>query len=132
MSQVLGLLQSKDPDSAAKVSLVEAGNVCTLNTRFTLSSYQYVCVQVLELLLAMCSVSGLRPLLCEVVFRPAGPKFRAGGRRQGVGPDAGCRAECGLALVQWLSSPVEGAESCSLQALQLLGELLEVGCFLGM
>ncbi|KAK1884980.1 Protein CIP2A like [Dissostichus eleginoides] len=63
VSQVLGLLQSKDPDSAAKV---------------------------LELLLAMCSVSGLRSLLCE-----------------------------------WLSLPVEGAESCSLQALQLLNELLE-------
>uniref|UniRef100_UPI0037E91152 protein CIP2A n=1 Tax=Semicossyphus pulcher TaxID=241346 RepID=UPI0037E91152 len=92
VSQVLGLLQSKDPDSAAKV---------------------------LELLLAMCSVSGLRSLLCEVVFRPAGPKLRAGGRRQGAGLDGG------IALVQWLSSPVEGAESCSLQALQLLNELLE-------
>ncbi|XP_070842405.1 protein CIP2A [Chaetodon trifascialis] len=102
VSQVLGLLQSKDPDSAAKV---------------------------LELLLAMCSVSGLRSLLCEVVFKPAGPKLRAGGRRQGPGPgpgpDVGRRAEPGLALVQWLSSPVEGAESCSLQALQLLNELLE-------
>uniref|UniRef100_A0A8C4EVY7 CIP2A N-terminal domain-containing protein n=1 Tax=Dicentrarchus labrax TaxID=13489 RepID=A0A8C4EVY7_DICLA len=98
VSQVLGLLHSKDPDSAAKV---------------------------LELLLAMCSVSGLRSLLCEVVFRPAGPKLRAAGRRQGAGPDGGRKAECGLALVQWLSLPVEGAESCSLQALQLLNELLE-------
>nr|XP_046226695.1 protein CIP2A isoform X2 [Scatophagus argus] len=96
VSQVLGLLQSKDPDSATKV---------------------------LELLLAMCSVSGLRPLLCEVVFRPVGPKLRAAGRRQVL--DGGCKAESGLALVQWLSSPVEGAESCSLQALQLLHELLE-------
>ncbi|XP_041817528.1 protein CIP2A [Chelmon rostratus] len=98
VSQVLGLLQSKDPDSAAKV---------------------------LELLLAMCSVSGLRSLLCEVVFRPAGPKLRAAGCRQGTGLDAGRKAESGLALVQWLSSPVDGAESCSLQALQLLNELLE-------
>ncbi|XP_029282243.1 protein CIP2A, partial [Cottoperca gobio] len=98
VSQVLGLLQSKDPDSAVKV---------------------------LELLLAMCSVSGLRSLLCEVVFRPAAPKLRAAGRRQGAGPDGGRKAESGLALVQWLSSPVEGAESCSLQALQLLNELLE-------
>ncbi|KAM7390096.1 hypothetical protein PAMA_008318 [Pampus argenteus] len=98
VSQVLGLLQSKDPDSAAKV---------------------------LELLLAMCSVSGLRSLLCEVVFRPAGPKLRAAGRKQGTGLDGGRKAESGLALVQWLSSPVEGAESCSLQALQLLNELLE-------
>lgn len=74
----------------------------------------------------MCSVSGLRSLLCEVVFRPAGPKLRAAGRRQGTGLDGGRKAESGLALVQWLSSPVEGAESCSLQALQLLNELLEV------
>ncbi|XP_061569687.1 protein CIP2A isoform X1 [Cololabis saira] len=98
VSQVLGLLHSKDPDSAAKV---------------------------LELLLAMCSVSGLRSLLCHVVFRPAGPKLAAGGRQQGAGLDAGRKAECGLALVQWLSSPVEGAEACSLQALQLLEELLQ-------
>uniref|UniRef100_A0A3B5ATU8 Cell proliferation regulating inhibitor of protein phosphatase 2A n=1 Tax=Stegastes partitus TaxID=144197 RepID=A0A3B5ATU8_9TELE len=98
VSQVLGLLHSKDPDSAAKV---------------------------LELLLAMCSVSGLRSLLCEVVFKPAGPKLRAAGRRQAAGPDGGRKVECGLALVQWLSSPVEGAERCSLQALQLLNELLE-------
>jgi len=78
-------------------------------------------LQVLELLLAMCSVSGLRPLLCEVVFRPA-----AGRSRREGGADDGRKAESGLALVQWLSSPVEGAESCTLQALQLLSELLEV------
>ncbi|XP_033964665.1 protein CIP2A [Pseudochaenichthys georgianus] len=94
VSQVLGLLQSKDPDSAAKV---------------------------LELLLAMCSISGLRSLLCEVVFKPAAPKLRTAG----LGLDGGRKTETGLALVQWLSLPVEGAESCSLQALQLLNELLE-------
>ncbi|XP_029698941.1 protein CIP2A [Takifugu rubripes] len=98
LSQVLGLLQSKDPDSAAKV---------------------------LELLLAMCGVSGLRLLLCEVVFRPAGPKLKVAAHRQGGGPDVGRKGDAGLALVQWLSSPVDGAESCSLQALQLLTELLE-------
>ncbi|XP_029002829.1 protein CIP2A [Betta splendens] len=98
VSQVLGLLHSKDPDSAAKV---------------------------LELLLAMCSVSGLRLLLCQVVFKPNGPKLRAVARRQVAVLDVGCTAEPGLALVQWLSSPLEGAESCSLQALQLLNELLE-------
>lgn len=68
----------------------------------------------------MCSVSGLRSLLCEVVFKPAGPKLRA------AGGDGGRKAQCGLALVQWLSSAVEGGESCSLQVLQLLSELLEV------
>lgn len=86
----------------------------------------FVCLQVLELLLATCAVPGLRSLLCEVVFRPAGAKLRVAGRRQGAGPDLGCKGEAGLALLQWLSSPVDGAESCSLQALQLLSELLEV------
>lgn len=85
-----------------------------------------VCLQVLELLLAMSAVSGLRLLLCEVVFRPAGPKLRVAGCRQGAGPDVGCKGEAGLALLQCLSSPVDGAESCSLQALQLLTVLLEV------
>ncbi|XP_075996771.1 protein CIP2A isoform X2 [Genypterus blacodes] len=97
VSQVMGLLHSKDPDSAAKV---------------------------LELLLAMSGVSGLRSLLCDVVLQPAGPRLRVGGRRQ-AGPDCGGGAEPGLALVQWLSCPVEGAESCSLQTLQLLSRLLE-------
>lgn len=74
----------------------------------------------------MCSVSGLRSLLCEVVFKPAASKLRAAGRRQAAGLDGGRKTEPGLALVQWLSLPVEGAESCSLKALQLLNELLEV------
>uniref|UniRef100_A0A8K9XA86 CIP2A N-terminal domain-containing protein n=1 Tax=Oncorhynchus mykiss TaxID=8022 RepID=A0A8K9XA86_ONCMY len=106
VSQVLGLLHVKDPDSAAKV---------------------------LELLLALCGVSGLRSLLCEVVFRPAAPRLRAASRRQGVGLDAGQKTEPGLALIQWLSSPAEGEELCCLQALQLLTELLEVVsvCVLG-
>uniref|UniRef100_A0A8C7D2D4 Cellular inhibitor of PP2A n=1 Tax=Oncorhynchus kisutch TaxID=8019 RepID=A0A8C7D2D4_ONCKI len=81
VSQVLGLLHVKDPDSAAKV---------------------------LELLLALCGVSGLRSLLCEVVFRPAAPRLRAASRRQGVGLDAGQKTEPGLALIQWLSSPIKG------------------------
>ncbi|CAL8313215.1 unnamed protein product [Merluccius merluccius] len=101
VSQVLGLLHGKEPDSAAKV---------------------------LELLLAVCSVSGLRALLCDVVFQPPGPRLRAGlGRRQGPGREGGYKAveQPGLALVKWLSVPREGAELCSLKALQLLNELLE-------
>ncbi|KAM4718209.1 protein CIP2A [Anableps anableps] len=98
VSQVLGLLHLKDHDSATTV---------------------------LQLLLAMCSAAGLRSQLCDVVFRPAGPRLRAAGHRQGPGMDGGPKPECGLALVQWLSSPVEGAEKCSLQTLQLLTELLE-------
>ncbi|CAB1349865.1 unnamed protein product [Coregonus sp. 'balchen'] len=81
--------------------------------------------KVLELLLALCGVSGLRSLLCEVVFRPAAPRLRAASRRHGAGLDAGQTTEPGLALIQWLSSPAEGEELCCLQALQLLTELLE-------
>ncbi|XP_019745103.1 protein CIP2A isoform X1 [Hippocampus comes] len=89
VDQILGLLQSKDADSAAKV---------------------------LELLLAMCGVSGLRPLLCRVLFKPATVKLKAAPEH---------KAKPGLALVQWISSPVAGAEACSLKALRLLKELLE-------
>lgn len=97
VSKVLGLLHSKDPESAAKV---------------------------LELLLSMCRISGLRSLLCEVVFKPAAaPKLRTA-RKLGQGPDADVK-ESGAALVQCLSCSVEGAEARTLQALQLLHELLE-------
>uniref|UniRef100_A0A8C5B8W7 CIP2A N-terminal domain-containing protein n=1 Tax=Gadus morhua TaxID=8049 RepID=A0A8C5B8W7_GADMO len=101
VSQVMGLLHGKEPDSAAKV---------------------------LELLLAVCSVSGLRALLCGVVFQPAGPRLRAGlGRRPGAGRDGGPKPEQpGVSLLRWLSGPLESAESCSLKALQLFSELLEV------
>uniref|UniRef100_A0A3B5MNL7 CIP2A N-terminal domain-containing protein n=1 Tax=Xiphophorus couchianus TaxID=32473 RepID=A0A3B5MNL7_9TELE len=98
VSQVLGLLHLKDADSAATV---------------------------LQLLLSMCSVAALRSQLCKVVFRPAGAKLRAAGHGQTGEANGGRKAECGLALVQWLTSPVEGAEKCSLQTLQLLTELLE-------
>uniref|UniRef100_A0A3Q2PEU5 Cellular inhibitor of PP2A n=1 Tax=Fundulus heteroclitus TaxID=8078 RepID=A0A3Q2PEU5_FUNHE len=101
VAQVLGLLQSKDPDSAATV---------------------------LELLLAMCRVTDLRSQLCAVVFRPSGPRLRAAGVRQGGGTDGGR----GLALLQWLNSPVEGGDKCSLQTLQLLNELLEVPILFGL
>ncbi|KAG7274102.1 hypothetical protein CRUP_028809 [Coryphaenoides rupestris] len=59
---------------------------------------------------------------------PLQPRLRAGPGR-GLGaerPGCGLGAEqpC-LALVTWLSGPLEGAESCSLKAVQLLHELLE-------
>ncbi|CAL8294977.1 unnamed protein product [Lota lota] len=100
VSQVMGLLHGKEPDSAAKV---------------------------LELLLAVCSVSGLRALLCDVVFQPTGPRLRAGpGRRLGAGHEGGFKPDQpGLSLVKWLSGPLDEAGSCSLKALQLLNELLE-------
>ncbi|XP_010888396.1 protein CIP2A isoform X3 [Esox lucius] len=98
VSQVLGLLHVKDPNSATKV---------------------------LELLLALSGVSGLRLLLCDIVFRPAAPRLRTAVHRPGVGLDAHQKTEPGLALVQWLKPPAEGEESCCLRALQLLTELLE-------
>ncbi|XP_064188777.1 protein CIP2A isoform X3 [Anguilla rostrata] len=96
LSQVLGLLQGKDPDSAAMV---------------------------LELLVALCSVPGLRRQLCQTVLRAQGPRLQAlakkEGRGQWVEPDPG------LALLQWASLPLDGPEACYLQALSLFAELFE-------
>ncbi|MEQ2201053.1 hypothetical protein XENOCAPTIV_006802, partial [Xenoophorus captivus] len=71
-------------------------------------------VVVLELLLAMCRIGGLRSQLCDVVFRPAGPKLRPAGHRQGSGADGGRKPECGLALVsaQLCLSQVDVLLSC--------------------
>ncbi|MBN3321716.1 CIP2A protein, partial [Atractosteus spatula] len=94
LTQVLGLLHGKDPDSTAKV---------------------------LELLVSLCSVSSLRRLLCQTVFRPSGAQSKCSLRK-----DSHSRApEPAVALVHWASLPLEGPESCSLQALQLLSELFE-------
>ncbi|KAL1006558.1 hypothetical protein UPYG_G00073790 [Umbra pygmaea] len=98
VSQVLGLLHMKDPKSATKV---------------------------LDLLLALCGVSALRSLLCEIVFRPAAPRLRTAAHIPGAGLTTCQKNEPGLALIQWLSSPAEGEESCCLQTLQLLTDLLE-------
>ncbi|XP_077364980.1 protein CIP2A isoform X2 [Festucalex cinctus] len=97
LSQVLGLLQLKDGDSAGKV---------------------------LELLLAMCGVPALRPLMCQALFKApaAAANLRTASRRQAAQER---KAEPGPALVQWIGSPVGGAEACSLKALQLLNQLLE-------
>ncbi|XP_018590175.2 protein CIP2A [Scleropages formosus] len=94
LSQVLGLLHNKDPDSAAKV---------------------------LELLLSLCSVPGLRTLLCQAVFRPAGARLRLGSKKE----PQGCGGEPGVALVHWVSMPLDGPDKCYLQALLLLEELFE-------
>ncbi|KAG7487345.1 hypothetical protein MATL_G00022130 [Megalops atlanticus] len=96
LSQVLGLLHSKDPDSAAKV---------------------------LELLVSLCSVPGLRRLLGGAVFRAPGPRLRAGSRRDPQG--RGAEPEPGPALLHWASLPLDGPDSCYLQALLLLTELFE-------
>ncbi|XP_028290700.1 protein CIP2A isoform X3 [Gouania willdenowi] len=99
VTQVSALLENKEPDSATKV---------------------------LELLLALSVVPSLLPLLRQIFFKPVAPKLGALGNLGGREPGGGQHLDVGLTLVQWLSSPVEGAESCLLQALRLLRELLEV------
>ncbi|XP_030625902.1 protein CIP2A [Chanos chanos] len=95
LSEVLGLLQGKDPDAAAKV---------------------------LELLVSLCSVPALRRLICEIVFCPARPSLQLGARKavhqgKGAGP-------C-MALLRWATGPLDKPEQCYLQSLMLLTELFE-------
>ncbi|XP_056594308.1 protein CIP2A isoform X2 [Triplophysa dalaica] len=54
LSEVLGLLHSKDPDTASKV---------------------------MELLVSLCSVPILRELVCEAVLRPPAPRLQPGARK---------------------------------------------------
>ncbi|KAJ8375600.1 hypothetical protein SKAU_G00061800 [Synaphobranchus kaupii] len=96
LSQVLGLLHGKDPDSAAKV---------------------------LELLVSLCSVPGLRMQLCQTVLRAPGPRLQALAKKEAQG--RAVVPEPGLALLQWASLPLEGPETCYLQALLLFAELFE-------
>uniref|UniRef100_A0A672PZM4 CIP2A N-terminal domain-containing protein n=1 Tax=Sinocyclocheilus grahami TaxID=75366 RepID=A0A672PZM4_SINGR len=94
LSEVLGLLHSKDPDTASKV---------------------------MELLVSLCSVPVLRKLVCEMVLRPPAPRLQPGTRKcvQARG------SEPSLALVHWVTSPLDGPEQCYMQALSLLAELFE-------
>uniref|UniRef100_A0A672PZJ6 CIP2A N-terminal domain-containing protein n=1 Tax=Sinocyclocheilus grahami TaxID=75366 RepID=A0A672PZJ6_SINGR len=91
LSEVLGLLHSKDPDTASK-------------------SHELLSVQVMELL-----------LVCEMVLRPPAPRLQPGTRKcvQARG------SEPSLALVHWVTSPLDGPEQCYMQALSLLAELFE-------
>nr|XP_005162765.1 protein CIP2A isoform X2 [Danio rerio] len=94
LSEVLGLLHSKDPDTASKV---------------------------MELLVSLCSVPVLRKLVCETVLRPPAPRLQPG-TRKGVQARG---SEPSLALVHWVTSPLDGPEQCYMQALSLLAELFE-------
>ncbi|XP_051537863.1 protein CIP2A isoform X2 [Myxocyprinus asiaticus] len=94
LSEVLGLLHSKDPDTATKV---------------------------LELLVSLCSIPVLRKLLCETVLRPPAPRLQPGARK-GVQARG---SEPSLALLHWVTSPLDGPEQCYMQALSLLAELFE-------
>ncbi|XP_067234155.1 protein CIP2A isoform X1 [Chanodichthys erythropterus] len=94
LSEVLGLLHSKDPDTASKV---------------------------MELLVSLCSVPVLRKLVCETVLRPPAPRIQPG-TRKGVQARG---SEPSLALVHWVTSPLDGPDQCYMQALSLLTELFE-------
>ncbi|MGH0165159.1 UNVERIFIED_CONTAM: hypothetical protein FKN15_065267 [Acipenser sinensis] len=91
LSQVLGLLHGKDPDSAAKV---------------------------LELLISFCSVASLRRLLCQALFAPPSVRSPSSGKNNKT-------PEPVIALIHCSSLPLEGPENSTLQALELLKEMLE-------
>ncbi|KAK6486175.1 protein CIP2A-like protein [Huso huso] len=91
LSQVLGLLHGKDPDSAAKV---------------------------LELLISFCSVASLRRLLCQALFAPPSVRAPSSGKNNKT-------PEPVIALIHCSSLPLEGPENSTLQALELLKEMLE-------
>ncbi|XP_031439312.1 LOW QUALITY PROTEIN: protein CIP2A [Clupea harengus] len=94
LTEVFGLLHSKDSETAAKV---------------------------LELLVSLCSVPGLRKLLCETMFRSFKPRRQPAGKKGG---QARVSEPC-VALLQWATGPLHDPERCSLQALNLLTELFE-------
>ncbi|XP_067896983.1 protein CIP2A isoform X2 [Heterodontus francisci] len=94
LCQVLGLLRGKDSDSAAKI---------------------------LELLLAVCSVSSLRRILCHAMFGTSSEqRVTAASLKSHVKP-----SEPIVTLIHWSSQPLENPERCSLLALSLLKELFE-------
>ncbi|XP_062377651.1 protein CIP2A isoform X2 [Sardina pilchardus] len=94
LTEVFGLLHSKDSETASKV---------------------------LELLVSLCSVPGLRKLLCETVFRSFRPRRQPAGRKGG---QSRATEPC-VALLQWATGPLHDPQRCCLQALHLLTELLQ-------
>ncbi|GCC24403.1 hypothetical protein chiPu_0002803 [Chiloscyllium punctatum] len=94
LCQVLGLLRDKDSDSAAKI---------------------------LELLLAFCSVSSLKRILCHAMFETSSEqRVTVASLTSHIKP-----SEPIVTLIHWSSQPLQNPERCSLLALVLLKELFE-------
>ncbi|KAG8136703.1 hypothetical protein E2320_005268 [Naja naja] len=93
LNQVIGLLHGRDPDSSAKI---------------------------LELLLAFCSVTQLRHIVCQAVLEPnvaVSASTRLATRAK--------NSDSSIVLVHWSNQPLEVSEKCSNLALELFRELFE-------